>query len=110
MKRFIIASSLVLATALSGSLMAETSSSERQQRYLDRLSERLELTPEQKREVAELHAEQLEKRKALRDESRTRMNEILTSEQSQALEAMHREHAEKLKKHHGKRGEPRQQE
>ena len=102
MKKLIIAASFALATGPSGSLLAVTDQSQPHQRHLDRLSERLELTPEQKREVGELHAQQYEKRKALREETRTRMNEILDAEQREKLEAMHRERAERMQQHHGK--------
>jgi periplasmic protein CpxP/Spy len=104
----IIATTLALSTVLSGAVLADTSTSQHHQRYLDRLSEQLDLTPEQKREVSELHAEQYEKRKALRDETRNRMDEILTAEQRQKLDTIHQQRVERMKQHHGKhqRNEP----
>lgn len=107
MKKLIIASSLALATAFSGSLLAGTSGDAYHQRHLERMSERLDLTPEQQREVGELHREQFEKHKALREETTSRMNEILTEEQREKLEQLRKERSEKMKQHHGKRGEDR---
>lgn len=102
MKQLIIATTLALSTVLSGAVLADTSKSQHHQRYLDRLSEQLDLTPEQQREVSDLHAEQYEKRKALRDETRNRMDEILTLEQREKLETIHQQRVERMKQHHGK--------
>jgi periplasmic protein CpxP/Spy len=106
-KHLVIAGTFALATAMTGTLMAQGANAEHRERHLDRLAERLELTPEQKRDVAELHAEQHAKHKTLRDETRERMDQILNPQQREKMETIRQERAERMKQYHGKRGEYR---
>jgi protein CpxP len=55
---------------------------------IERMSEKLELTAEQKSQVEALFKEQHEKRKALHEETHARLTEILTNEQEAKLGQM----------------------
>jgi len=55
---------------------------------VERLAEKLNLTDEQKTQLESIFAEQGEKRRALREETRTQMQEVLTAEQLTQLNEM----------------------
>lgn len=69
--------------------------------HMDRLAERLELTPEQKLQVESILTEQKEKRKALREETRARLSEILSPEQMERFDKKRGCHGKRhWKEHH----------
>lgn len=55
---------------------------------VERLAQKLNLTDEQKTQLESIFAEQGEKRQALREETRARMQEVLTAEQLTQLDEM----------------------
>lgn len=63
-------------------------SEERQQKRLDRLSEKLNLTADQKAKIQTLFDSQRAKMKAIREETHTKMLAMLTAEQKAELEKL----------------------
>lgn len=61
------------------------------ERMINHMSEKLELNADQRSQVEALFKEQHEKRKALRQDTHARLNEILTDEQQAKLEQMREE-------------------
>lgn len=55
---------------------------------VERLAQTLDLTDQQKTQLEAIFAEQGEKRRALREETRARMQEVLTAEQLTQLDEM----------------------
>ncbi|BCX89261.1 periplasmic protein CpxP/Spy [Methylomarinovum tepidoasis] len=60
------------------------------EKRLDRLEERLQLTPEQRPKVREILREQQKKIRAIHEETRRRLKEVLTAEQWEKLQEMRR--------------------
>jgi Spy/CpxP family protein refolding chaperone len=68
---------------------------ERQQKHLDRLSEKLNLTADQKAKIQSLFDAQRAKMKALRDETHTKMLALLTADQKAELEKLREQKGKK---------------
>jgi Spy/CpxP family protein refolding chaperone len=67
---------------------------------VERLSKRLDLTPEQKTKVEALFKEQDEKFKVIHEQTRTRLQEVLTKEQMTKMDDMKKQRHEKWQKKH----------
>ena len=91
----------IVAIVLCGLLLpaAIVAESRHPGRHLDRLSEHLELSEEQKAQVGTIFEEQHEKHKALREEGKERINAVLTPEQQEKYTA-HREKHKGYRRHH----------
>lgn len=104
MKNLLLASITAITIGLSGSVFAGSDKSgEYHHRHMDRLTEKLDLTPEQQEQVREIKKEQMEKHREVHEQSRERMNEVLNDEQRQRFEEFHKENHERMKKMHGER-------
>ena len=103
MKKTLIA--LTLAAVLPAAVLA--SGSERGERHhgpdIERLSEQLELSDEQRSRMRALFEEQATKRRAMRDEMRSRMAEVLTPEQQSKMKEMHEDRREHRREGYGRR-------
>ena len=78
----------------------------RHSQKIERLTKELNLTDEQKSQLDTIFKEQRAKHKALREEGRTRMKEVLTDEQMQKMDEMRKRRHERWKE---KRPCPKQQ-
>lgn len=79
-------------------------------RMINHMSEKLELTAEQKTQVESLFQEQHEKRKALREETHARLNDILNDEQQTKFEQMRTERKQRWQEKREQWKQKRQQE
>lgn len=70
---------------------------------LERLAEKLELSDEQKQQLQTIFKEQREKHEALREETDSRMKQVLTEDQMKQLETMKQSRHEKWQKWQEKR-------
>lgn len=61
---------------------------------VDRMVEKLELNTTQTEQVKSIMAEQQAKRQALREETKTKLQAVLTEEQMARMEEMHNRHKE----------------
>lgn len=104
MKKILIATAFAVATAMSAPSMAGAGMDrEHGERHMQRLTEELNLTPEQQEQMRTIHKEQMEKHKELKEQGKQRMSEVLDDEQEQKLEQMHKERHEKMKKKYGEK-------
>lgn len=104
MKNFLLASVTAITIGLSGSVFAGyEKGGEYHDRYMDRLTEKLDLTPEQQEQVREIKKEQMEKHREVHEQSQERMNDVLNDEQRQRFEEFHKENRDRMKKMHGER-------
>ncbi|MDD5275337.1 MAG: hypothetical protein PHR16_04565 [Methylovulum sp.] len=67
---------------------------------IERLTQKLDLTAEQKPKVEALFKEQEDKFKAIFEETHSRLQEILTKEQMAKMDEMKKQHDEKWQKNH----------
>ena len=102
MKKILISSAFALAAVMSAPSMAgEHMDKEHGEKHMQRMTERLDLTPEQQEQVKSIYQEQMQKHKQIKEEGKKRMSEVLNDEQEQKLEQMHQERKEKMKKKYG---------
>ena len=102
MKNLLLASVTAIALGLSGSVLANPDKDgEHNDRHMDRLTEKLELTPAKQEQFREIKKEQMEKHREIHEESKERMDEVLNDEQRQRFEEIHKEKRDKMKKMHG---------
>lgn len=108
MKKTILIGGMVLGLAAGGSSLLLTApelsarskdfqahAEERQQRRLDRLTEKLDLTADQRTKIKALFDDQRAKMKAIHEETRKKMMALLTPEQKAQLEKLHEEKGKK---------------
>jgi protein CpxP len=76
-----IALSFAIPAAIAVGLGSQAEASPYRGPFVDRLAQKLDLTDQQKTQLKAIFAEQREKRRALREEKRARMQEVLTPEQ-----------------------------
>ncbi|MBT6277242.1 MAG: periplasmic heavy metal sensor [Chromatiales bacterium] len=86
----------------------EANAEKRIERRIDKMSERLGLDANQRAAVESLMREQMEKRRAFREESKARMDEILTEEQRAQLDQIRTERRGKRKARMAERRAQRQ--
>lgn len=104
MKHILIAGLFALTTAASASALAAPESPDRHHaRHLERLSNTLELTPEQQEELRTVHQEHFEKMKALHAEKQEQVDTILTAEQRNKLQELREQRRNDMKKHQHER-------
>tara|TARA_R110001583_G_scaffold171120_2_gene324612 strand:+ start:10822 stop:11163 length:342 start_codon:yes stop_codon:yes gene_type:complete len=93
MKRILTAAIIASTLLLSANVLRaeDNAPKDQHQRHspeqmVERMAERLQLTEEQKNNITIVKKEEFEKIRALRDESRTKIESYLTAEQKQQLE------------------------
>lgn len=74
-------------------------------KQFERMAAKLDLTEEQKSEVAQVFADHREKMIQLRDETQARLDAILTEEQRETLNEMHEKRRDKMREHMSERAE-----
>ncbi|MDF1821570.1 MAG: hypothetical protein P1U64_08355 [Alcanivoracaceae bacterium] len=72
-------------------------------RQFEMMAKKLDLTEEQKASVAQVFADHREKMIALRDETQSRLDAILTEEQRETLNEMHEKRRDKMRERMGER-------
>ncbi|MBL6987297.1 MAG: periplasmic heavy metal sensor [Methylobacter sp.] len=115
MNKKIITIALALALPLSvaafpGSNDSGNHSDNRRANKVEHLAKQLDLNAEQKSKLEAIFKEQHEKREALRQEARLRMQEVLSSEQMTKLDNLKKNHQEKWQKRHEERKSKEQSE
>ncbi len=70
---------------------------------VERMAKQLDLNAEQKSKLEVIFKEQQEKREAIRQKSRLRIQEVLSSEQMTKLDDLKKNHQEKWQKRHEQR-------
>ncbi|UAW97356.1 hypothetical protein KEM63_11050 [Halopseudomonas nanhaiensis] len=104
MKKILISSAFALAAVMSAPTMAGAHmDKEHGEKHMQRLTEKLDLTPEQQEQVKSIYKEQMEKHKEIKEEGKKRMSEVLNDEQEKKLEEMHKERKEEMKKKYGEK-------
>ena len=83
-----IALSLAIPAAIAAGLASPDAVGPPRGPNLDRLAQALNLTDQQKTDLKAIFADQGKKRRALREETRARMQEVLTAEQLAQLDEM----------------------
>ncbi len=102
MKKTILTLTGAALIAASTLTLAERGNAER---YVERMKEKLSLTDTQSEQVKTIMQEQHAKKQALRDETKSRVNAVLTEEQVAKLDAMRAKHEGwRDGKGHGKKG------
>ncbi|MCU5781835.1 hypothetical protein MA04_01135 [Alcanivorax balearicus MACL04] len=97
-KALLIALTLVTTTAFAGPGMGHGSKMKFDpEQRMDRMAETLELTDAQRTEIESIFEEQHEKMKTLHDETRERVDAVLTTEQRDKAQALQEERKEKMK-------------
>lgn len=104
MKKYLLATTLIIATGLSGSLLADAAAGgpapgDRHERGMQRMAEALSLSSEQQEQIRQIREEQGAKFKTLREESKARIDAVLTAEQREKAAALHAERRERMKEH-----------
>ena len=98
MKTILIASALALTTALSAPVIAGPGmDADHGERMMQRMTERLGLSAEQQEQIRTIHVEQMARHKEIRQQTKSRMQEVLTDEQEQKLQEMHAERRKAMK-------------
>ncbi|AFT71724.1 LTXXQ motif family [Alloalcanivorax dieselolei B5] len=97
-KALLIALTLVTTTAFAGPGMGHGPKMKFDpEQRMDRMAETLELTDAQRTEIESIFEEQHEKMKTLHDETRERVDAVLTAEQRDKAQALQEERKEKMK-------------
>jgi len=109
MKKTLLA--LTLAAAIPAAVLASSDDRGRPHRGpdLERLSERLDLSAEQRTQISALFEEQAAEREAMREKMRARMAEVLTPQQQARMKEM-REDRREHRKERGERRHDRREE
>lgn len=98
MKKILIASAFALTTALSAPVFAGPGmDADHGERMMQRMTEKLGLSAEQQAQIRTIHLEQMARHKEIREQTRNRMQEVLTDEQEQKLKDMHSERRKAMK-------------
>lgn len=95
--RFIVLTLILSISPLAVAVAEQGDDLGRQQRRIDHLSKELNLTEEQKPQLEAIFTQQREKRKALREETRTRLQQVLSPEQMTKLDEMRKKHHDRRK-------------
>jgi Spy/CpxP family protein refolding chaperone len=90
-----------LLTAMSMTAMAEDHGHKGHygQKMLDRMAERLELTPDQRTKVGDILKKEQAAHRALREDSRKQIEALLNDKQKAEHEKMRKEHQARMEKH-----------
>ena len=96
MKKFLLATTLIVAAGLSSVLLAAPTAGDRHERGMERMTEALSLTTEQQEQIRQIHEEEGAKLKSIREEGKARMDAVLTAEQREKADAMHEERRERM--------------
>ncbi|WP_150303468.1 Spy/CpxP family protein refolding chaperone [Pseudomonas saliphila] len=103
MRNLLIASVTAITLGLSGSVFAaqHKGGGEHKDRYMDRLTEELDLSAEQQEQFREIKKEQMEKHREIHEESKERMDEVLDEEQRERFDEFHEKNRDKMMKNYG---------
>ena len=85
MKKFLLATTLIVAAGLSSVLLAAPAAGDRHERGMERMTEALSLTTEQQEQIRQIH-----------EEEGAKLDAVLTAEQREKADAMHEERRERM--------------
>ncbi|MEH6564923.1 MAG: Spy/CpxP family protein refolding chaperone [Halopseudomonas sp.] len=106
MKKILLATTLIIATGLSGALFAAPDAADRPARGMERMAKELSLTAEQQEQIDQIREEQRAQMKTLREQGKARFDEVLTAEQREKMQTLHEERRERMengRRHHDDR-------
>lgn len=100
MKKILLASVMVIATGLSGSLLADNhgKSAERHDRHMQYMSKSLDLTSDQETRIRAINEEHASEYRSLRDKHQADINAVLTPEQQEKMTELREQKREKMSK------------
>lgn len=99
MRKMLIASAFALTTVISAPVFAGSGvEADHGERMMQRMTEKLGLSAEQQEQIRTIHTEQMARHKDIREQTKSRMQEVLTDEQEKKLQELHNERRKSMKR------------